>query len=155
MTQLGYYDGHAEGASYLEIAEFLTRSGGNVPEDLPQLWRRILFNVLISNTDDHPRNHGFLLSRTGWVLSPAYDINPNPDGRAGLTLNIDDADNSLNIDLVMSVAPYFQLRSAQAAAIRDEVLRAVATWKDKADLYGFSAIEIDRMALAFQASQQA
>lgn len=154
MTQLGYYDGHAEGASYLEIAEFLTRSGGNVPEDLPQLWRRILFNVVISNTDDHLRNHGFLLSRSGWVLSPAYDINPNPAGPAGLTLNIDDADNSLNIDLVMSVAPYFQLRSIQARAIRDEVLRVVATWQDKAVRHGLPSIEIDRMALAFQASQQ-
>ena len=154
MTQLGYYDGHADGASYLEIAEFLTRSGGNVPKDLPQLWRRILFNVVVSNTDDHLRNHGFLLTRAGWVLSPAYDINPNPAGPAGLTLNIDDADNSLNIDLVMSVAPYFQLRSMQATAIRDEVLGAVATWQDKAVLHGLPAIEIDRMALAFQASQQ-
>lgn len=89
-----------------------------------------------------------------WVLSPAYDINPNPAGPAGLTLNIDDADNSLNLDLVMSVAPYFQLRSKQAKAIRDEVLGAVATWQDKAVLNGLPAIEIDRMALAFEASQQ-
>ncbi len=154
MTQLGYYDGNAEGASYLEIAEFLTRSGGNVPEDLPQLWRRILFNVLVSNTDDHLRNHGFLLTRAGWALSPAYDINPNPAGPAGLTLNINEADNSLNMDLVMSVAPYFQLKSNQAKAIRDEVLGAVTTWQDKAVLQGRPAIEIDRMALAFEASQQ-
>ena len=152
MTQLGYYDGHADGASYLEIAEFLTRSGGNVPEDLPQLWRRILFNVVISNTDDHLRNHGFLLTQAGWVLSPAYDINPNPAGPAGLTLNIDDADNSLSIDLVMSVAPYFQLRSTQATAIRDEVLGVAATWQNKAVLHGLPANELDRMALAFQAS---
>ncbi len=150
MTQLGYYDGKADGASYLEIAEFLTRSGGNVPEDLPQLWRRILFNVLVSNTDDHLRNHGFLLTQPGWVLSPAYDINPSPEGPAGLTLNIDDADNSLNIDLVMSVAPFFQLRSAQAKKIRDEVLRAVATWQNKAVIHGLPSVEIDRMALAFQ-----
>lgn len=150
MTQLGYYDGKAEGASYLEIAEFLTRSGGNVPKDLPQLWRRILFNVLVANTDDHLRNHGFLLTRSGWVLSPAYDINPNPAGPAGLTLNIDDADNSLDIDLVMSVAPYFQLRSTRAKEIRGEVLCAVANWHKKAVTHGLPSIEIDRMALAFQ-----
>ena len=154
MTQLGYYDGHADGASYLEIAEFLTRSGGNVPEDLPQLWRRILFNVMVSNTDDHLRNHGFLLTQAGWVLSPAYDVNPNPAGPSGLSLNIDDADNSLSIDLVMSVAPYFQLRLPQAKAIKDEVCSVVATWQNKAALHGLPAIEIDRMALAFQASQQ-
>jgi len=154
MTQLGYYDGRADGASYLEIAEFLTRSGGNVPEDLPQLWRRILFSVAVSNTDDHLRNHGFLLTPAGWVLSPAYDINPNPAGPGGLTLNIDDVDNSLNIDLVMSVAPLFQLRPPQATAIRNEVLAAVAMWQRKAKQNGLPAIEIDRMALAFQASQQ-
>jgi len=153
MTQLGYYDGRANGASYLEIAEFLTRNGGNVPEDLPQLWRRILFSVAVSNTDDHLRNHGFLLTPAGWVLSPAYDINPNPAGPAGLTLNIDEADNSLDIDLVMSVAPYFQLRAPQAKAIMDAVLAAVSTWRPKAERQGLPAIEIDRMALAFQLTQ--
>jgi serine/threonine-protein kinase HipA len=153
MTQLGYYDGRADGASYLEIAEFLTRSGGNVPEDLPQLWRRILFSVAVSNTDDHLRNHGFLLTPAGWVLSPAYDINPNPDGPAGLTLNIDEVDNSLNLDLVMSVAPMFQLRHSKAIGIRDEVLAAVSNWRRKAEQLGLSSIEIDRMALAFQPSQ--
>ncbi len=153
MTQLGYYDGRADGASYLEIAEFLTRFGANVPEDLPQLWRRILFSVAVSNTDDHLRNHGFLLTPAGWVLSPAYDINPNPAGSAGLTLNIDEADNSLDINLVMSVAPYFQLRMPQARAIRGEVLLAVSTWRTKAERQGLPAIEIDRMALAFQVLQ--
>jgi serine/threonine-protein kinase HipA len=153
MTQLGYYDGRADGASYLEIAEFLTRSGGNVPGDLPQLWRRILFSVAVSNTDDHLRNHGFLLTPAGWVLSPAYDINPNPAGPAGLTLNIDETDNSLDIDLVMSVAPYFQLRAPQAKAIMDEVLAAVSTWRPKAERQGLPAIEIDRMELAFQLTQ--
>ena len=154
MTQLGYYDGRADGASYLEIAEFLTRSGGNVPEDLPQLWRRILFSVAVSNTDDHLRNHGFLLTPGGWVLSPAYDINPNPAGPAGLTLNIDEVDNSLNIDLVMSVAPYFQLRLPQARAIKGEVLGVVSTWRTKAQQLELPANDIERMALAFQASRQ-
>ena len=153
MTQLGYYDGRADGASYLELAEFLTRRGGNVPEDLPQLWRRILFSVAVSNTDDHLRNHGFLLTPAGWVLSPAYDINPNPAGPAGLTLNIDEVDNSLNIDLVMSVAPFFQLRPPQAKEIKDEVLGVVATWRTKAQQLELPANEIERMVLAFQASR--
>jgi serine/threonine-protein kinase HipA len=109
--------------------------------------------VAVSNTDDHLRNHGFLLTPAGWVLSPAYDINPNPAGPAGLTLNIDEADNSLDIDLVMSVAPYFQLRAPQAKAIMDEVLAAVSTWRPKAERQGLPAIEIDRMELAFQLSQ--
>ena len=154
MTQLGYYDGRADGASYLELAEFLTRRGGNVPEDLPQLWRRILFSVAISNTDDHLRNHGFLPTSAGWVLSPAYDINPNPAGLAGLTLNIDEVDNSLGIDLVMSVAPFFQFRLPQARAIKDEVLGAVATWRSKAQQLELPANKIEGMELTFQVSRQ-
>jgi len=93
------------------------------------------------------------LTPAGWVLSPAYDINPNPAGPAGLTLNIDETDNSLDIDLVMSVAPYFQLRAPQAKAIMDEVLAAVSTWRPKAERQGLPAIEIDRMELAFQLTQ--
>ena len=67
--------------SYLEIAEFLRREGAKVDEDLCQLWRRIVFNMLISNTDDHLRNHGFLRGRKGWRLAPAYDLNPRADRR--------------------------------------------------------------------------
>ena len=123
-------------------------------EDLPQLWRRILFSVAISNTDDHLRNHGFLLTSAGWVLSPAYDINPNSAGPAGLTLNIDEVDNSLDIDLVMSVAPFFQLRSPQARAIKDEVLGVVETWRTKAKQLELPVNEIEGMVLAFEASRQ-
>ncbi len=152
MTQLGYYDGRADGASYLEIAEFLTRSGGNVTQDLQQLWRRILFNVLVSNTDDHLRNHGFLLTPGGWVLSPAYDVNPNPEGPSGLTLNIDGTSNALDIELVMSVSEYFRLRSREALAVKEEVIAVVATWRHRATRVGLSSVEVDRMELAFQAS---
>ena len=125
-----------------------------MPGDLSQLWRRILFSVAVSNTDDHLRNHGFLLTPAGWVLSPAYDINPNPDGPAGLTLNIDEVDNSLNIDLVMSIAKYFQLRPPQAMAIKDEVLGVVETWRTKAKQLELPANDIERMVLAFQTSRQ-
>ena len=91
---LGYQDGANEqiGVSYLEIVEFLMEHGGNVDNDLEELWRRIVFYICVSNTDDHLRNHGFILTRNGWVLSPAYDINPVEFG-GGLSLNISDTLN--------------------------------------------------------------
>ncbi|MGR5543290.1 HipA domain-containing protein, partial [Vibrio campbellii] len=79
MTQLEYFDGNDDGASYLELAEFLTQNGSNTQEDLEQLWARLLFNIMVSNSDDHLRNHGFIFDTTGWRLSPAYDINPTPN----------------------------------------------------------------------------
>ena len=107
MTQLGYYDGEDE-ASYLEIAQFLTDNGSNTKNDLAQLWRRIVFNIAVSNTDDHLRNHGFIFQDNGWVLSPAYDINPVTPAN-GLHLNISDDDNSLDFDLALDVIGFFQL----------------------------------------------
>ena len=94
MTQLGYYDGDYE-ASYLELAQFLTEHGSNSKEYLAQLWRRIVYYIAISNTDDHLRNHGFIYHQGGWLLSPAYDINPVTPAN-GLQLNISDNDNRLN-----------------------------------------------------------
>ncbi|MGS0679970.1 type II toxin-antitoxin system HipA family toxin [Shewanella sp. 125m-7] len=110
MTQLEYFDGHDDGASYLELAEFLIQNGSNTQEDLEQLWTRILFNVMVSNSDDHLRNHGFILDVTGWRLSPAYDINPTPNA-TGLHLNIDDMSNALDIELVFEVTEYFHVFS--------------------------------------------
>lgn len=111
MTQLGYYDGeHSEGASYLEIAEFLTNNGSQTKNDLAQLWRRIIFNIAISNTDDHLRNHGFLLTNKGWKLSPAYDLNPIV-GNRGLHLNITDTANALDYSLAFEVIDFFRLSS--------------------------------------------
>ena len=105
MTLLGYNDGtnFQEGVSYLEIVSFILQHSADATADLEQLWRRILFNVLVSNTDDHLRNHGFLLTNKGWRLSPAYDLNPNELG-TGLRLNISENDNSLDVHLVMDVA---------------------------------------------------
>ncbi|MGD2034465.1 MAG: HipA domain-containing protein, partial [Bacteroidales bacterium] len=102
MTMLGYKDGdsYKEGVSYLELAEFLIANGANVNDDLKELWRRIVFNICVSNTDDHLRNHGFILTPQGWILSPAYDINPT-EHATGLKLNISEADNSLSLDLAM------------------------------------------------------
>ena len=109
MTQLQYYDGEqSQGASYLEIAEFISNCGAQTEADLAQLWRRIVFNIAVSNTDDHLRNHGFLLTKNGWKLSPAYDLNPIV-GKHGLHLNITDADNALDYQLAFDVKDFFRL----------------------------------------------
>ncbi len=115
MTMLGYVDGNnfQDGVSYLEIVDFLTRNGANIESDLRELWQRIVFNIFVSNTDDHLRNHGFILTDKGWILSPAFDINPNEDG-AGLSLNISLDDNSLDLDLTLEVADYFRLNKEDA-----------------------------------------
>ncbi len=147
MTQLGYYDGDYD-ASYLELAQFLTEHGANTKEDLAQLWRRIVFNIAVSNTDDHLRNHGFIYSNGGWLLSPAYDINPVTPAN-GLHLNISDGDNSLNYDLAMDVIEFFQLSSFQAQLIKDEVLASVAQWRSVASSINISRKELQLMASAF------
>jgi len=110
MTMLGYIDGqdHSDGASYLELVEFIQKYGANVDQDLEQLWRRIVFSISVTNTDDHLRNHGFILTNQGWSLSPAYDINPVETG-TGLKLNISDEDNSLDLDLALEVSEFFRL----------------------------------------------
>src|SRR4249919_1840838 len=100
----------------MELVEFITRYGVEVDRDLEELWRRIVFSICVKNTDDHLRNHGFLLKDTGWILSPAYDINPNEYGR-GLSLNISEKDNSLDLDLALSVAPYFRVTKQKAKKI--------------------------------------
>jgi len=147
MTQLGYYDGDYD-ASYLELAQFLTEHGANTKEDLAQLWRRIIFNIAVSNTDDHLRNHGFIYSNGGWLLSPAYDINPVTPAN-GLHLNISDGDNSLNYDLAMEVIEFFQLSNFQAQLIKDEVLASVSQWRSVACSINISRKELQHMASAF------
>ncbi|WP_409309824.1 type II toxin-antitoxin system HipA family toxin [Pectobacterium sp. B1J-3] len=129
MTQLQYYDGEqSDGASYLEIAEFLSNNGAQTKADLAQLWRRIVFNIAVSNTDDHLRNHGFLLADKGWKLSPAYDLNPIV-GKHGLHLNITDTANELDYALAFEVIDFFRLSRGDASCIYDEVLSAVKGWQ--------------------------
>jgi serine/threonine-protein kinase HipA len=150
MTLLGHKDGdNAEGASYLELVEFITRHGAAVEKDLEELWRRIVFSICVKNTDDHLRNHGFLLTDKGWVLSPAYDINPNEYGK-GLSLNISDTDNSLNLDVAMEVAGFFRINDITAHKIIKQVKTATSGWKKLAAKYKISAAEQDRMAAAFE-----
>jgi serine/threonine-protein kinase HipA len=139
--------------SYMELADALRQHGAAAKDDIRELWRRIVFNILISNTDDHLRNHGFLYEGpAGWRLSPAYDLNPVPvDIRPRmLTTAINEDDNTASLDVAMGVAPYFELDDARARAAAGDVARAVATWRDEAARHGLSKKEIARMASAFE-----
>lgn len=148
MTLLGRQDG--DPASYLELAEIITRHGARPAADLEQLWRRITFSVCVSNVDDHLRNHGFLLAPTGWTLAPAYDMNPVPWGD-GLHLDISASDNALELDLVREVAPMFRVLAPRREEIIEEVRSAVSSWPQRASEIGLSRSEQERMAPAFAA----
>ncbi len=142
-----------ETRSYLEFADALRQHGAAPKQDMHDLWRRIVFNILISNTDDHLRNHGFLWSGpAGWRLSPAYDLNPVPiDIRPRvLSTAIDSEDSRASLRLAYEAAPYFELTEEAARAIARETGRAVATWRRQAAALGLSKAEIDRMASAFE-----
>ncbi|WP_235062807.1 type II toxin-antitoxin system HipA family toxin [Indibacter alkaliphilus] len=154
MTQLGYNDGQdaGEGVSYLELVEFIIRHGARVNDDLRELWRRIVFSICVSNTDDHLRNHGFLLTPEGWILSPAYDINPVETGR-GLKLNISENDNSLDLGLAMEVHEFFRLNTREAEQIINTVKTSIKKWRDLANRYGISRAQQELKALAFSQSE--
>jgi serine/threonine-protein kinase HipA len=148
MTLLGYTDGQ-EGGSYLEIAGFIQQHGANVEKDLHELWRRIVFTICVKNTDDHLRNHGFLLGKEGWILSPAYDINPGEYDTA-LSLNISENSNEADLELALEVAEYFRLNKKEANKIISTVKGAVSKWKEVARKNGMNKKEQDRMAGAFE-----
>lgn len=149
MTLLGYGDGErSEGASYLEIAQWIQGNCVDVQQNLSQLFRRIAFNVAVSNCDDHLRNHGFLYTAKGWTLSPAYDLTPDPLG-TGLKLNISETDNALDMDLVRSVAPYFRIDGNTAGQVIGSVLEAVSDWRRVASRLGIPRDEQERMRPAF------
>lgn len=150
MTLLGQTDGAdaSTGVSYLDLCTFISQHGATVAADLQQLWTRIVVNICIKNTDDHLRNHGFLLTDAGWKLSPAYDINPVADG-TGLTLNINEDDNSLDLSLALSVIGQFRISRVQADTIIAQVQAAVAGWKTVAKNMGISKREMDIMESAF------
>jgi serine/threonine-protein kinase HipA len=139
--------------SYLEFVDALRQHGASPQEDMHALWRRIVFSILISNTDDHLRNHGFLWSGpAGWRLSPAYDLNPVPvDIKPRvLTTAINEDDGQASLKLAYEVSPYFELKEEQARAIAREAGDAVASWRKEAAGLGLSKGEIDRMASAFE-----
>ena len=152
MTLTGRREGDdaSSGASYLELARVLIDHGARTGADLRELWSRIVFNMLVSNTDDHLRNHGFILvPGKGWRLSEAYDMNPVPDSH-GLRLNISEADNALDLDLVRSVAPYFRVSARDATMFIERSQTVVRQWPKVAKSLRISAREQHRMASAFR-----
>ena len=151
MTLLGYKDGqnHKDGGSYLELVEFIEAYGSNPDEDIKKLWKRIVFSVAVSNTDDHLRNHGFLLNENGWKLSPAYDLNPNENG-IGLSLNISENDNSLNYDLCIEVAEYFRWKKDAAMQWILNQKKIISNWQTIAKDIKIKRNEIVLMEKAFR-----
>jgi serine/threonine-protein kinase HipA len=150
LSLLGYKDGysHKDGGSYLEIVELIERFGSQTNADIRELWKRIVFSVAISNTDDHLRNHGFLLTKNGWKLSPAYDINP-VEKASGLSLNISENDNSLDFDLCLSVIDYFRWQPEEAKAFIHQTKKTVSQWKKRASSLNISPTEQFMMETAF------
>jgi len=155
MTMLEARDGDQR--SYLEIAGVIEERSPTATADLRQLWRRIAFSILISNTDDHLRNHGFLHERgESWTLSPAFDLNPNPDsGPKELSTAIDFTDTRAEVETLMSVAAYFRLDTSDAIEVLAMVTRAVARWRDVAKSHGLSQQDLDVMESAFEHAQRA
>jgi serine/threonine-protein kinase HipA len=138
--------------SYLGIVDALRREGARPAQDLRELWRRLVFNVLVSNTDDHLRNHGFLHDGVGWRLAPAYDLNPMPvDVRPRVhALALDDTDATASMDTVWEVAPRFGLATKEARRIAHAVAASVRTWRSAGKQHGLKPKELDRMASAFE-----
>lgn len=147
MTLLQHRDG--DPASYLELADVIVTQGASAAADLEQLWRRIVFNMCVSNVDDHLRNHGFLLAARGWSLAPAFDLNPVPGG-SGLTLNVSETDNAQDLQLAHDVARYFRVTPKRARALEHEVVAAVRTWSDVASAASLSRTSQAAMAPAFR-----
>lgn len=150
MSMLGAKDNETH--SYLEIVDALRQHGAAPKADMEALWRRIVFNILISNTDDHLRNHGFLYDGgDGWRLSPAYDLNPVPTDVKPrvLSTNINEDDGTASLTLAMSVAKYFELEPAKAREIAKQVALPVSNWREEVARHGLTKNEIARMASAF------
>jgi serine/threonine-protein kinase HipA len=120
-----------------------------VTADLEQLWRRVVFNICTSNTDDHLRNHGFLLTSKGWKLSPAYDLNPVETSN-GLTLNITENNNALDLALALKTAPFYRISNQKALQIISEMKAQIKNWRKIAKKYGLSRQEQEVKARAFR-----
>ena len=153
MTLLGKTDGAsaADGTSYLDIAAFIKSSGAQPRKDLLELWRRIVFNMAVTNTDDHLRNHAFVLAENGWRLSPLYDVNPVPYGDE-LSLNVDEENNSISIDLAIQTAVRFGIHENDARNYAEDILKIVReNWEKIAADYRLTRRQIEEMRPAFSA----
>ena len=141
-----------ETRSYLEIVDALRQSGAAPTEDAHQLWRRMVFNVLVSNTDDHVRNHGFLWGGQGWRLSPAFDMNPRPTHKHERIhqMALNEVDTTGSLDLVQESAGYFGLSRAEALQIIQDVGAAVSQWKIAAGRVGLTRSDVEYMESAFE-----
>lgn len=151
MTLLGKTDGASgtDGTSYLDMAAFIRSNGVNPKEDLLELWRRVVFNMCVSNTDDHLRNHGFVLESSGWRLSPLYDVNPIPYGDA-LSLNVSQDDSSISLELALNTAKYYGIKTDHAEKMIYEISETIRTnWEILAKKYGLSHGAIEYMRPAF------
>lgn len=150
MTMLEASEGDV--GSYLDIADVVTRLSPRADEDLPELWRRIAFTILISNTDDHLRNHGFLRDSTaGWSLAPAFDLNPDPEpGPKTLSTMIDFESADASIATLMEIAEEFRLGAGSARDLLGEVVAAVTRWRDAAAARDLSKAAIEQMSAAFE-----
>jgi serine/threonine-protein kinase HipA len=142
----------SEGTSYLELAQFIRSQGDaeHADRDLAQLFRRVAFNVAVGNRDDHLRNHGFILGKTGWRLAPAFDVNPNID-RAEHVLNIDDSDNRPSLETVLNTAAFYGLTDDRARQILQEVAVAVGGWEDLARKAHITTADLELTKVAFSA----
>lgn len=138
------------GGSYLDILEFIRQHGASPDSDYRELFRRIAFNVLVSNVDDHLRNHAFLRTPQGWRLSPAYDMNPNPHGQRIHVLSFDGSDKTGSIDLVFSIASKFGLKKDAAWDVIEPVAKAVMDWRTQGKALRLNASQLDFMSTAYE-----
>lgn len=150
LTLLGLTDGDnaSTGYGYTDIVDFIIRHGSNVEQNLEELYRRVAFYIIVGNSDDHFRNHGFLLSRKGWELSPAYDINPTLADGQSLLINRSTSDSDLSV--LLSSAGEYMLSSQRAESIVDEVKTAMKTWRTEARRLGLPQRDIDMFAPRFE-----
>lgn len=146
MCMLGRSDGdnYLDGYGYLDIVDFILKACTNAENNLRELYRRIAFNICIGNTDDHFRNHGFLLTKKGWTLSPAYDLNPSLNDYQSLLIN--SFTNESDLKILYESSEEYMLDKKQSITIIDEVISAVSNWKTLAKQLKIPRSEIDRFS---------
>ena len=143
MTLLGLTDGSnaQTGNGYLDIVDFILQNCCDVENNLRQLYRRVAFNIAIGNTDDHFRNHGFLLTPKGWTLSPAYDMNPTSNEYQSLLIN--SSTNKSDLNLLLGSSEEYMIGKDEATKIIGEVTNAIKGWRKMADSLGIAKREIE------------